>query len=197
MMIGTTTTSTSCGSDGGNDTSVGSGGGGSLKKKMHISPLDPIGYFNYRIKKEGPFEFALDLVDLDKKIVITNIFEGGVISKHGGVRQGDQLVAVNGQPLDGNSFPEAIMLLEQTMEEKVSSDHFELKVCRKIKQINSNEEDVTADHRGNSEEEENSYHLQSTEQDYEDDDEEETVEENYYQNNEEEDEEDEDEITSL
>jgi hypothetical protein len=37
--------------------------------------------FTFRIKKDGPFEFALDLVN--SKTTVIDILDGGIIFKHG------------------------------------------------------------------------------------------------------------------
>jgi hypothetical protein len=72
----------------------------------------------YLIRKDGPYEFLLDIVD--NSIRVLEIFQGGIIWKHGGLRQGDNLLAVNDMSLEPEHFREAIDKLEYAMEDKSS-----------------------------------------------------------------------------
>ena len=45
------------------------------------------------------------------------IFDGGIIHRHGGVKVGDFLVAANGLKLSGHSFNDAQLKLEKAMED--------------------------------------------------------------------------------
>ena len=58
----------------------------------------------------------LDIVD--NNIRVLAIFQGGIIWKHGGLRPGDNLLAVNEISLEPEHFGEAINKLEAVMEDK-------------------------------------------------------------------------------
>jgi hypothetical protein len=45
------------------------------------------------------------------------IFDGGIIQRHGGVKVGDFLMAANGLKLSGKTFDEAQLRLEKAMED--------------------------------------------------------------------------------
>ena len=45
------------------------------------------------------------------------IFDGGIIQRHGGIKVGDYLVAANGLKLNGKTFNEAQLRLEKAMED--------------------------------------------------------------------------------
>ena len=72
----------------------------------------------FKVVKDGPYEFVLDVVD--DEIVIIGILDGGIIDKHGGFKIGDQLVSVNGTYLNGLQFLNSINRLEELMEDDVS-----------------------------------------------------------------------------
>jgi hypothetical protein len=66
--------------------------------------------------KDGPFEFVLDIIN--SELVVMEIFEGGIIHKHGGVKVGDVLLVANNLKLNGRTFPECQLRLEKAMEDE-------------------------------------------------------------------------------
>jgi hypothetical protein len=55
------------------------------------------------------------------------IFEGGIIHRHGGIKVGDYLLTANGLKLSGKTFNEAQLRLEKAMEdEQVIDYHYRL-----------------------------------------------------------------------
>jgi hypothetical protein len=58
----------------------------------------------------------LDIIN--NELVIIEIFEGGIIQRHGGFRCGDVLLASNNLKLSGRTFPEAQLRLEKAMEDE-------------------------------------------------------------------------------
>lgn len=72
----------------------------------------------FKLVKDGPFEFALD--EQSNKIIIIDILDGGIISKHGGFKIGDQLRLVNGEELNGKQLEDVVDLLEKLMEDKLT-----------------------------------------------------------------------------
>lgn len=72
----------------------------------------------FKLVKDGPFEFALD--EQSNKIIIIDILDGGIISKHGGFKIGDQLRLVNGEELNGKQLEDVVDLLEKLMEDQTS-----------------------------------------------------------------------------
>lgn len=69
----------------------------------------------FKIKKDGPYEFVLE--DIEDKIIITGIFEGGIIYKHGGPKIGDELLDVNGVMLKGKTLSECVDILEEEIQD--------------------------------------------------------------------------------
>lgn len=91
----------------------------------------------FKILKDGPFEFVLDIVD--GNLVVMEIFDGGIIQRHGGVKVGDYLMAANGLKLSGKTFDEAQLRLEKAMED--DSQYIELILTRSSEQ---DDEEITA-----------------------------------------------------
>ncbi|CAF0980634.1 unnamed protein product [Brachionus calyciflorus] len=76
-----------------------------LPRKIPIPTL-----LKFKIKKDGPYEFVLE--EFEDKIIITGIFEGGIIYKHGGPKVGDELLDVNNIKIKGKSLAKSVEILE-------------------------------------------------------------------------------------
>ena len=78
----------------------------------------------FKIKKDGPYEFALDVID--NKLFVIDILPGGIIHRHGGLLIDDELVELNGAKFDAENFYECIHMLETALEDKTSVSYFSL-----------------------------------------------------------------------
>jgi len=91
----------------------------------------------YKLIKDGPFEFIIDIIDGD--LVVTEIFEGGIVHRHGGIKVGDKLLATNGESLVGMDLDEIQIIFERAM--KHQSDVIEIVVARNISE---DDEEITS-----------------------------------------------------
>jgi hypothetical protein len=71
--------------------------------------------YKFRIKKDGPYEFALDVID--NQLIIVEILPGGIIDRHGGLLIYDELKELNGVKFDPYNFYECIHLLESALDD--------------------------------------------------------------------------------
>jgi hypothetical protein len=74
--------------------------------------------YKFKIKKDGPYEFALDVVD--NQLIIVEILPDGIIHKHGGLLVNDELKELNGVKFDPANFYECIHLLESALDDNKS-----------------------------------------------------------------------------
>lgn len=66
--------------------------------------------------KDGPYEFALDVVD--NRLIVIDIFPGGIIHRHGGVLVDDELLELDGVKLNPDDFYDCVHKLEIVLEDK-------------------------------------------------------------------------------